>query len=444
MMRTRWFWTMALALTPACLSGGGAGDGVGVEARQVAAALTERVDFAGGSLQDGDVPAATDSALTLAPLDTALILSPGQSSIMSLDIDHPDDETDPVVATLIQFGSAGKHIEVPTQQRMTVSQGRVQVDNSFSVGGDVCDGLCNKEFTLELTTTGKLQSGAIGKHATLSIRLDCREAGDPDACAGAAGPAGAAPSSAGGQRYRALSQRSLSALCPCVPDCAALMASGAQDGEIECIATAFDAAYTGANRAVLDCALDQMETQIECLERAGCDDTALAQCTDSLDDAALEAACGSVPTTFDDATAACTDDPAWTCDDGEEIFDSWVCDDFEDCTDGSDEAQCPSSAGGSDSGSDADPGVDTGGADTPSLGGLEYACNDGRTTVASAQLCDGVDDCPNVGGGLTEETYCIGGEFFCLDGGTVPPAAVCDGVDDCGDGFDESSCAPAS
>ncbi|KAI5612531.1 low-density lipoprotein receptor-related protein 8 isoform X1 [Silurus asotus] len=100
----------------------------------------------------------------------------------------------------------------------------------------------------------------------------------------------------------------------------------------------------------------------------------------------------------------------------------WRCDDDDDCSDNSDEEDCP----------------------------VKQTCPPDKfdcrgTCVSPAWRCDGERDCES---GADEEDCaadarsCASGEFQCRNLKCMSPAYVCDGDDDCGDGTDEEQCSP--
>ncbi|KAM4872687.1 low-density lipoprotein receptor-related protein 8 isoform 10-T10 [Thomomys bottae] len=124
----------------------------------------------------------------------------------------------------------------------------------------------------------------------------------------------------------------------------------------------------------------------------------------------------------DDCPKKTCADSDFTCDNGHCISERWKCDGEEECPDGSDEWKatctrqvCP--------------------AEKLSCGPTSQKC------VPASWRCDGEKDCE---GGADEAgcaTLCAPHEFQCSNRSCLAALFVCDGDDDCGDGSDERGCA---
>uniref|UniRef100_A0A8D1EZL7 EGF-like domain-containing protein n=1 Tax=Sus scrofa TaxID=9823 RepID=A0A8D1EZL7_PIG len=164
----------------------------------------------------------------------------------------------------------------------------------------------------------------------------------------------------------------------------------------------------------------------------------------------------------DDCPKKTCADSDFTCDNGHCIHARWKCDGEEECPDGSDESEatctkqvCPAeklSCGPTshkcvpaswrcDGEKDCESGVDEAGCAT-SLGtcrGDEFQCGDG-TCVPAGKRCDQQQDCPDRSdeAGCLQESTCEGPRRFqCKSGECVDGGKVCDAQRDCRDWSDE-------
>uniref|UniRef100_A0A3B4ZUY4 Low-density lipoprotein receptor-related protein 2-like n=1 Tax=Stegastes partitus TaxID=144197 RepID=A0A3B4ZUY4_9TELE len=108
------------------------------------------------------------------------------------------------------------------------------------------------------------------------------------------------------------------------------------------------------------------------------------------------------------------------CTNGQCIDTDWRCDGTKDCTDDSDELNCP----------------------PPSCTAQEFKCVTSGECISQGFVCDGEEDC--VDGSDEQRTCgdrtCSPGQFTCREGQCIPGKYKCDRVKDCVDNSDESNC----
>ncbi|TNN03863.1 hypothetical protein fugu_000892 [Takifugu bimaculatus] len=108
------------------------------------------------------------------------------------------------------------------------------------------------------------------------------------------------------------------------------------------------------------------------------------------------------------------------CANGQCIDKDWRCDGTKDCTDDSDELNCP----------------------PPSCSSQEFKCVTSGECISLGFVCDGEDDCLD---GSDEQRACgdrtcSSDQFTCQEGQCVPAKYRCDRVKDCVDNSDENNC----
>jgi Low-density lipoprotein receptor domain class A len=441
MQKRTWLVVTALTLTTTfgCKIGGD--DPAGTSTETAAAELSKSVDFENGELIDGLMPPGTEEDALLSPLASNDAVLPGGDGLMGFTLDNPD-----VALALIQFEGADDHFEVEISglggDAGATDGGTPDrtVELPFSIDPDVCNKLCNTTYEITVKLAVQLQSKKVGKHASTTITLDCREKGDIKLCGKANEPPKDDPKAADASKIVAGFFTLQREVCECGGGGAACAEFAAQE---DCVGAAFGDHLAGI-KDQLGCMQDFIDDQTTCVEAAACDEAKLARCDfvknetaqgDGSGGGAVEVACGALPTDLTTAINACGNTDCRST-----LPASAICDGARDCDDGSDEQGCS---------------VDPGG---PS----NFACTDG-TILGANRLCDGTTDC---GDGVDEmvcnpcddtrtalysiyqqcdETIdCEDGrdevdcEFMCADGNPVSIRVVCNGAEDCADGSDES------
>jgi hypothetical protein len=148
------------------------------ESKAVAEALTEGLQFERGLLRRGTIPEASAETVRLTQEDDVLRLVPGESSLMSLGVENPED--DPVESVLLQFEDAEQHVEVAADSGDAGVNDEISLD--FGVDDAICDAFCNKIFILKLIQAVKLRGGDVSRHLLRTFELDCREHGRANRC----------------------------------------------------------------------------------------------------------------------------------------------------------------------------------------------------------------------------------------------------------------------
>lgn len=149
------------------------------EARAIAEALTDGIEFENGLLRSGSIPEASADTVRLSQDDDVLRLAPGDSSLMSLGVENPNED-DPVESALMQFEDAEDHVEVPADEADAGASDELSL--SFGVDDGICDAFCNKIFTIKMIQAVKLRGGDVSRHLLRTFELDCTEHGHANLC----------------------------------------------------------------------------------------------------------------------------------------------------------------------------------------------------------------------------------------------------------------------
>lgn len=189
------------ALSSAACAAGCADDGGGTTASPASEALLESMDFGDGMKVDGEGAPSTRSDVVITPVVQTVIVSPGTSNVLAIDIDNPDEDSDPVVVTQVELQTDKGHFEVGVQGKTLGGQQRtgdagvpdagtepaaagaqIRIENHFEVAQGVCKNLCNTFHSVEVHESAVLGGGEVGARALRQLVLDCSGAGDPARC----------------------------------------------------------------------------------------------------------------------------------------------------------------------------------------------------------------------------------------------------------------------
>ena len=131
-------------------------------------ALMAHVHVKGGEVKPGDVkdPSASADTVKLATPNGTLRLLPRSSSLMPLEVEHPQREP-AVQATLMQFEGAEDHFEVLVSEPEIANEESLALEHQFDVDLEVCDTLCNQVYAATLIIAISLEGGAVSEHHRL-------------------------------------------------------------------------------------------------------------------------------------------------------------------------------------------------------------------------------------------------------------------------------------
>jgi len=181
-----------VAITVTSCGGGSSGSGSsseGTTAKAAAEALTAGLMIANAKLKAGGIPTSTDDKVMLTQSDPPISMTPGSSTLMTLDADNPDESSDAVESTLMQFMDSSMHFEVPRGTGKADggaggSQGIAHLDADMSLDMTACDNLCNKKYPLKMLQAVVLHSGKVSKMLMRDFEMDCTKDGDSKKCGG--------------------------------------------------------------------------------------------------------------------------------------------------------------------------------------------------------------------------------------------------------------------
>ncbi|MFI5308096.1 MAG: hypothetical protein ACHQ53_12125 [Polyangiales bacterium] len=188
MRASTYFFLMAVAAVGCGGGSGSASTSGATTAKAAAEALTTGLTIKNGTLKAGGIAAATASMVMLTQTDPPISLAPGGGALMTLDADNPDESSDPVESTLMQFQDSDSHFEVPRSSGNadggTGAQGVAHLEADMSVDKTACDNLCNKKFQLKMMQAVVLHSGKVSKQLMRDVELDCSKDGSASKCGG--------------------------------------------------------------------------------------------------------------------------------------------------------------------------------------------------------------------------------------------------------------------
>jgi hypothetical protein len=354
-----------VVLVTSCLSGSddendNGGNSMRNDSPEAAAQqLTIKMEIPNSQAREGAIPDPTAGTVSLMPSTGTVMLAPGApASILALDVDNPDEDSNPVGATLLQFeGDDDNHIHADG----SVADGTLET--MYSVTDDACDGLCAKVYTFTMYQAVELEDESVSETIERTIELDCRDDGDPDLCGdgggGAGGSGGSGGSGGGGSgvdpnSLAGMLENSLNALTRELCDCegGTCTSEDVIGVDTACAAGVFSDHETD-EEDYLSCVNDAVQAHAGCVAASGCGTSAIDTCAS--DYMMAEDDCGTASSTLQDdlmecmsgggsggsggSSAACAPDQ-FQCDDARCIPTTWVCDDADDCSNGEDEADC--------------------------------------------------------------------------------------------------------